>query len=142
MGKDRLYPESSSFRMSDHVLEAYITQHIEACTDPVIRFSWHGGEPTALGLDYFRKIVELQHKYRPSGRRILNGIQTNGILLDEEWCGFLAAEQFEVGLSLDGPKEFHDAYRVDKDGSPTFTKVSNSLRMMQNAGLKSTFLPP
>jgi uncharacterized protein len=95
--KERLYPDGESFRMPHDLLEAYIVQHIDASPDEVIRFSWHGGEPTLLGLDYFRTIVELQRKHRPSGRPIANGIQTNGTLLNDAWCSFLAAEGFAVG---------------------------------------------
>ena len=90
--KEHLYPKGESFRMPDSILEKYIIQHIDASSDSVINFSWHGGEPTLLGLDYFRKIVELQRKHQPPNQRITNGIQTNGTLLDEDWCRFLAAE--------------------------------------------------
>jgi uncharacterized protein len=121
--KRHLYAKNEPFRMPDDLLEEYIIQHIDASPDDVIRFSWHGGEPTVLGLDYFRKIVALQRKHRPAGRVIANGMQTNGILLDEEWCRFLAAEGFAVGLSLDGPREMHDRYRVTGDGEPTFVQT-------------------
>ena len=116
---EHLYPKGESFRMADDVLEQYIAQHIEACSDEVIRFSWHGGEPLMLGLDYFHNIVALQRKYQPSNQRIINGIQTNGTLLDESWCHFLAEEGFAVGISLDGPRAIHDRYRVTKDGRST-----------------------
>ena len=82
-------------------------------------FSWHGGEPTTLGVDFFRKAVELERKHKPAGWRIRNGIQTNGVLLDDEWGRFLAAEDFSIGLSLDGPAELHDPYRVTRGGQPT-----------------------
>ncbi|MBI4191383.1 MAG: radical SAM protein [Betaproteobacteria bacterium] len=114
LGKKDLYPKAKLFRMADDLLESYIVQHIEACPKKAILFSWHGGEPTLLGLDYFRRIVELQRKHRPAEREILNGIQTNGTLLDEAWCRFLAAEGFYVGISMDGPKELHDRYRITK----------------------------
>ena len=94
-------------RMSDDLLETYIVQHIETCADPVIQFSWHGGEPTLLGLDAFHTIVTLQEKHRPADRVITNGMQTNGSLLNDEWCRFLAAEGFTVGLSMDGPEALH-----------------------------------
>ncbi len=129
--KKDLYPQAGLFRMADDLLERYIVQHIEACPKESILFSWHGGEPTVLGLDYFRRIVELQHKHRPAGREILNGIQTNGTLLDEEWCRFLAAEGFYVGLSMDGPKEFHDRYRVTKGEKTTHKQVLQSFRLLQ-----------
>jgi len=117
--KEHLYPKGESFRMPDDVLEAYIAQHIEAFPGPVINFSWHGGEPTLLGISYFRKIVALQRKYQPTNRRVTNGVQTNGTLLNEDWCRFLATEDFSVGLSLDGPAELHDQFRVTKGQTPT-----------------------
>jgi uncharacterized protein len=129
--KKDLYRKSEQFRMSDDILEQYIIQHIDASDAPVINFSWHGGEPTMLGLDYFRKIVELQRKHQPPGRQIRNGIQTNGTLLDEEWCRFLAAEGFGVGLSLDGPKELHDLYRVSKKQEPTYEQVMRGYALLQ-----------
>ncbi len=121
--KRSLYLDENSFRMPDDILEEYILQHIETTPDQVISFSWHGGEPTLLGLDYFRKIVGLQHKHQPPHRQIINGIQTNGTLIDEEWCRFLAAEGFAVGISLDGPQEMHDSYRLTKGGKPTYEQA-------------------
>ncbi len=129
--KKDLYPDTATFRMPDTLLEQYIAQHIEASPVQAILFSWHGGEPTVLGLDYFRRIVELQRKYRPPGREILNNIQTNGTLLDEAWCQFLAAEGFLVGLSLDGPKELHDHYRIDKQERATHKSVLQAFRLLQ-----------
>ena len=138
--KEHLYPEGESFRMPDEVLEEYIVQHIDASPETVIRFSWHGGEPTVLGLDYFRKVVELQRRYLPPGRRIVNGIQTNGTLLDEDWCRFLAKEDFAVGLSLDGPQEMHDRYRVTKDGKPTHELTMRGYRFLQEHGVYTDIL--
>ena len=129
--KEHLYPKGESFRMPDDILEEYIVQHIDASPDPEISFSWHGGEPTILGLDYFRKIVALQRKHQPPNRRITNGIQTNGTLLDEDWCRFLAAEGFAVGISLDGPQELHDRYRVTKDQKPTHKKTMRGYKLLQ-----------
>ncbi len=129
--KEDLYPGGEAPRMADDLLERYIVQHIEACPKDVIFFLWHGGEPTILGLDYFRRIVELQRKYRPAGRQILNGIQTNGVLLDEEWCRFLAAESFHVGLSIDGPKELHDRYRLARGGQATHKQAMAAYRMLK-----------
>lgn len=129
--KEHLYPKGESFRMPDSILEEYIVQHIGASPEPEIRFSWHGGEPTLLGLDYFRKIVELQRRHQPPNQRILNGIQTNGILLDEDWCRFLASEGFAVGLSLDGPQEMHDLYRVTKDQKPTHAQTMRAYKLLQ-----------
>jgi uncharacterized protein len=129
--KEHLYPKGESFRMPDRVLEEYIVQHIDASSDPVINFSWHGGEPTVLGLDYFRKIVALQRKHQPLKRRITNGMQTNGTLLDEDWCRFLAEENFAVGLSLDGPQDMHDRYRVTKDQKPTFKQTMRGYELLK-----------
>ena len=129
--KEHLYPKGKSFRMPDEILEAYIVQHINASPETVIRFSWHGGEPTVLGLGYFRKIVALQRKHQPSNRRIANGIQTNGTLLDESWCRFFAAEGFAVGFSLDGTQEMHDQYRVTKDQKPTHEQAMRGYKLLQ-----------
>ena len=137
---EHLYPKGESFRMADDVLERYIAQHIEACPDEVIRFSWHGGEPTVLGLDYFRKIVALQRKYQPSNRQIINGMQTNGTLLDEQWCRFMAEEGFAVGLSLDGPREIHDQYRVTKDGRPTHELTMRGYQLLRNYDVSTDIL--
>jgi uncharacterized protein len=117
--KRSLYPDAGASKMPESLLEEYIVQHIEATSGPEVTFSWHGGEPTTLGVDFFRKAVELQRKHTPAGWRIRNGIQTNGVLLDEAWCRFLVAEHWRVGLSLDGPAELHDAYRVTRGGQPT-----------------------
>ncbi len=129
--KHDLYPDAVSFRMTDDVLEYYIRQHIMACPSDTVTFSWHGGEPTVLGLDYFRKVVALQRQHRPFGRRIFNGIQTNGVLLDEEWCRFLAAEGFGVGLSLDGPAELHDCYRVTRGQEPTHKQTMRGYELLR-----------
>ncbi|MBN1400518.1 MAG: anaerobic sulfatase maturase [Anaerolineae bacterium] len=130
-----LYPEAEMLRMPDDLLESYIAEHIAACPTSTILFSWHGGEPTLLGVDFYRKVVALQRKHAPTGRRILNGIQTNGMLLDEAWCRFLRAEGFAVGLSLDGPQALHDAYRVTRGGGPTHERVMRSWRLLQRYGI-------
>ncbi|MBC8498186.1 anaerobic sulfatase maturase [Candidatus Bathyarchaeota archaeon] len=138
--KEHLYPEGESFRMPDDILEAYIAQHIDASPETVIRFSWHGGEPTVLGLDYFRKIVALQRKHKPPNRRITNGIQTNGTLLDEDWCRFLAKEGFAVGLSLDGPQEMHNRHRVTKDQKPTHEQTMLGYKLLHKHGVYTEIL--
>jgi len=129
--KQHLYPKGEVFRMPDELLEEYIVQHIDACPVPTINFSWHGGEPLLLGLDYFRKIAALQRKHKPSHQRITNGIQTNGLLLDEDWCRFLAAEGFAVGLSLDGPEELHDRYRVTRGQNSTHAQVMRGYGLLR-----------
>lgn len=127
----RLYPAGEMPRMPLDLLEDYIVQHFEASPGPVTRFSWHGGEPTVLGLDYFRAIVSLERKHRPPGRRIANGIQTNGLLVDDAWARFFAAEGFTVGLSLDGPADLHDPYRVTRGHEPTHARVVRALERLQ-----------
>ncbi len=107
-------------RMTGALLTRYLSEHLSASPDEVVRFSWHGGEPTVLGLDYFRAVVEIERRLAPPGRRIANGLQTNGTLLDDEWGRFLAAEGFSVGLSLDGPREIHDRHRRSRDGRGSF----------------------
>jgi uncharacterized protein len=138
--KESLYPDDTSFRMPDDILEAYILQHIETTPDPVIGFSWHGGEPTLLGLDYFHKIVDLQRKHQPPDRRIVNGIQTNGTLLDEEWCRFLSAEGFGVGISLDGPEALHDSHRLTRGGKPTHRQALRGYELLRQHGISCDVL--
>ena len=138
--KEHLYPKDEKFQMTDETLEDYIVQHIDASPEAVIRFSWHGGEPTVLGLDYFRRIVALQRKHQPPDRSIVNGIQTNGTLLDEEWCRFFAREGFAVGLSLDGPPEMHDLYRVTKDQKPTHDQTMHGYKLLQKHGVYTDIL--
>ena len=131
LDKDQLYPEDEVFQMSENILEDYIVQHIEASPEDVVTFSWHGGEPTILGVDYFHRIVELQHKHKPPNKTIVNGIQTNGALIDEEWCRFFAKEGFAVGLSLDGPQEMHDQFRLTKDNNPTFEQTLRGYSLLK-----------
>lgn len=138
--KKDLYPKAESFRMADDLLEEYIIQHIEACPKELIFFAWHGGEPTILGIDYFQRIIELQQKHRPPERTILNGIQTNGTLLDEEWCRFLARHRFQVGISMDGSKYLHDRYRVTKKGESTHKQVLQAYRLLRKYGIECDIL--
>jgi uncharacterized protein len=138
--KEHLYPKGETFQMSDETLEDYIVQHIDASPEAVIRFSWHGGEPTLLGLNFFRKIVALQRKHRPPNRSIVNGIQTNGTLLTEEWCRFFAREGFAVGISIDGPPEMHDLYRVTKDQKPTHEQTMRGYELLQEHGVYTDIL--
>ena len=128
--KERLYP-GSNFRMSDKVHEAYIKQLFEAHQVPQVTVAWQGGEPTLMGLDFFRRSIELQKKYVKRGTRIENTFQTNGILLNDEWCRFFHENNFLIGLSLDGPKELHDTYRKDKGDHGTFDRVVRAARLLQ-----------
>ncbi len=128
--KENLYPDEKSWVMSDDVLDKYIRDYITQQEVPVIRFAWQGGEPTLLGIDFFRKVVSLQHSYA-DGKSIENAFQTNGVLLNDEWGELLAAENFLVGLSVDGPRDLHDRYRVDKGGAPTFDRVMRGLECLK-----------
>jgi uncharacterized protein len=116
--------------MSDPVLEAYVRKYIEAVNEPEVVFAWQGGEPTLMGLAFFRKALRLQQRFG-KGRRIANTLQTNGVLLNDEWCRFLADNRFLVGLSLDGPQDIHDRYRKDRSGNPTFQKTVQALERMR-----------
>lgn len=138
--KKQLFPETDTFRMPEILLEEYLVQHIEACPEPVIRFSWHGGEPTVLGVDYLKKITELQRRHKPENREIANGMQTNGTLLDLEWCEFLAEEHFFVGLSLDGPADCHDRFRMDVAGNPSFKRAIKGYELLQRFGVQTDIL--
>jgi uncharacterized protein len=126
--------------MPDDLLEEYIVQHLAACPDEVIRFSWHGGEPTLLGLDFYRRAAALQRKYCPPGRIIANGMQTNGVLLDEAWGRFLAEEGFAVGLSLDGPEEVHDRHRLTKNGKPSFEQTMRGYDILKRHNVSTDIL--
>ena len=132
--KERLYPGTKKFRMPDDVLETYVRDYIAAQARQGVAeiwFAWQGGEPTMLGVDFFRRIVALQEQYGPVGRTIRNALQTNGTLLDEEWAEFLKANDFLVGLSIDGPRELHDRYRIDRAERPTFDKVMAAVDLLR-----------
>ena len=128
--KENLYGKKQDFAMPDAVLESYISQFITAQDAPAISFAWQGGEPTLLGVDFFRKVVAIQNKYA-NGRTIENAFQTNGVLLDDRWGEFLAENHFLIGISIDGPADLHDFYRVDKGGAPTFHRVMRGLRFLK-----------
>lgn len=134
--KEQLLGSNSNFRMSDEVLETHIRQYIEGQDGDEVVFSWQGGEPTLLGVPFFEKVMALEHKYKRAGQRIENDLQTNGILLDDDWCKFLKKHRFLVGLSIDGPEELHDAYRRAKGGQPTFKKVFAAAELLHKHGVR------
>ncbi len=117
-------------RMSDEVLAKLVKDYMQLCFG-VVGFAWQGGEPTLMGVDFFNRAVELQKKYGSNGQEVSNTLQTNGILLDDNWCRFLHDNKFLLGISIDGPKEFHDKYRVDHSGSGTFGKVMRGINNCQ-----------
>jgi uncharacterized protein len=138
--KTALYPRSGPARMEESLLEAYIVQHLQAAAGGEVRFSWHGGEPTLLGVDYFRTIVTLQKKHAPPDVRLFNALVTNGTLLDEAWCSFLEEEGFAVGLSLDGPADLHDAYRVTRGKGPTHALVMRGWNLLRRHRIPTDIL--
>ncbi|HXS75580.1 MAG TPA: anaerobic sulfatase-maturation protein [Terracidiphilus sp.] len=127
--KEKLYPGTQKWGMSGEVLERYIRDYIASQPQDEVHFAWQGGEPTLLGLDFFRTVVELQKRYA-NGKQIHNALQTNGVLIDDEWGEFLAENGFLVGVSIDGPRELHDCYRVDKGQAPTFERVMRGIETL------------
>ena len=134
LDKEVLYP-GSKFRMSEPVLEQYIRQLIEAHQTNEVNIAWQGGEPTLMGLDFYRRVLVLVEKYRRPGMTFLHTMQTNGTLLNDEWVAFFKEHNFLIGISIDGPRVLHDAYRVDKGGKPTFDSVMRGLRLLQKHGV-------
>ena len=129
--KKNLYKKVNDFRITDQILEKYIKDYIESQQVPVVSFVWQGGEPTLLGLDFFKKAVQLQQKYA-GNKRIENAFQTNGTLLDENWCSFFRDNNFLVGISIDGPEHLHDYYRTYKAGDkPSFKDVMKGISLLQ-----------
>jgi uncharacterized protein len=133
--KKDLYPLERNFLMSDDILERYIITHIGASGDDVIGFSWHGGEPLLAGIDFYRKVLRIQAAHTPSDKTVLNGIQTNGTLIDEKWSRFLSKEGFIIGISIDGPDDLHDIYRRKKDDGSTWEKVYDGFQLLKKHGV-------
>ena len=140
--KESLYPEThgSTWRMSDEVLDTYIRSYIEAQSVPEVHFAWQGGEPTLLGVPFFERVVALQRQYRRPGMVVHNAFQTNGTLLDDAWGEFLHRHHFLVGLSMDGPREIHDHFRVDKGGKPSFDAVYRGLECLRRHRVEHNIL--
>jgi len=136
----KYYERSHRFKMPDVLLEEYVRQYIEASPGPTVVFVWHGGEPTLAGLEFYRRAVELQKRYLPVGWTCWNNLQTNGTLLDEDWCSFLAEAHFDVGLSIDGAPWVHDAYRRDKAGRGTYELAVAAVRRLQARGVQPDLL--
>lgn len=137
--KELLYP-GSNFRMNEEVLENYISQLIESHHDRKVTVAWQGGEPTLMGVSFYRRAIELQEKYRKQGMIFENTMQTNGTLLNDEWCEFFRDNGFLIGISLDGPRQLHDTYRRDKKGGPTFDRVMNGIQLLQKHGVEYNVL--
>lgn len=134
LDKKELYPEKTTL-MDNDLLREYIIQHIAATTEEIILFSWHGGEPMLAGIEFYRNAVAIQKQHLLPGKKLVNGIQTNGTLLDEEWCRFLSKEGFLVGISLDGTEEWHNQFRTSRKGDGTFQMVIKGLKLLQKYGI-------
>lgn len=139
LSKEMLYP-GSRFRMADELLEEYIRQYIEAQQVPEVNIAWQGGEPTMMGVDFFRRSVALVEKYKKPQQTIQYTMQTNGTLLDDEWGEFLKEHDFLMGISFDGPPELHDVYRVNKGGQGSFKQVLRGLRVLQKHNVEYNIL--
>ena len=139
LSKEMLYP-GSRFRMADDLLETYIKQLLESHRAPEVVVAWQGGEPTLMGLDFFERSIEYVRRYQRPGQSVSYTIQTNGTRLDDEWCAFFKQNRFLVGLSIDGPREMHDTYRVDKGGAGTFDDVMRGWNRLRKHGVDVNIL--
>lgn len=128
--KEDLLNQPKRPRMAESLLELHIKQYIEAQSGPSVDFTWQGGEPTLMGLDFFKKVIYYQNKYKKVNQTIFNDIQTNGTLLDDQWCSFIKENGFLVGLSIDGPESLHDQYRYSKTNKPTFKRVLKAVDLL------------
>ena len=137
--KAALYPDANRHRMSAEVLERFLHDYLPVA-GPQPSFGWQGGEPTLMGLDFFRKVVSLQRRFGRNGQVIGNGLQTNGVLIDKEWAEFLARWKFLIGISIDGPPEVHDRYRLNHGGDPSLERVLTGLRHLQRADVEHNAL--
>jgi uncharacterized protein len=139
LSKQALYP-NDKHRMSEATLEAYISQLLESHRTPEVIVAWQGGEPTLMRLDFFRRAVELAEKHRRPGQTVQHTFQTNGILIDDDWCAFFKQHNFLIGLSVDGPRELHDTYRSDRRGQGTFDLVMRGWRLLRQYGVEFNIL--
>ena len=137
---DTIADVSGPRRMSDELLELFIRQYIEASEGPEVHIVWHGGEPAFAGLDFYRLALELQKRYLPQGWSCRNNLQTNGVLLDDEWAAFIAEARFDVGLSIDGVEGLHDLYRKDYAGKGSHKNAVAAVRRLQAHGVQPDLL--
>ena len=133
--KSKLYQNNPKHVMSEELLEKFIEEYINSQTMPQVMFTWHGGETLMRPLSFYKKAMELQKKYA-RGRTIDNSIQTNGTMLTDEWCEFFRENNWLVGVSIDGPQEFHDEYRKNKQGKPSFVKVMQGINLLKKHGVE------
>ncbi len=140
LDKGKFSTHEKQTRINMTLLEKMISQAIEGNPGPVISFIWHGGEPTLAGLDFYRQVVSIERKYMTPGKEIWNNLQTNGLLLDERWCEFLAANNFDVGVSIDGTEAVHDTNRRDLGGNGTYARVAHAVDLLKCAGIEPDLL--
>ena len=133
--KSKFYPDVKNHIMTDQILEKFIKEYMECQTMQEVLFTWHGGETLMRPISFYKKALELQRKYA-GGRQIDNCIQTNGTLLNDEWCQFFKENNFLVGVSIDGPQEFHDEYRRNRQGLPSFYKVMKGIELLKKHGVE------
>src|SRR6266536_3114192 len=133
--KEKLYPGTKNWMMREDVLETYIRQYIESQPQENVSFAWQGGEPTLLGIAWFENVLHLQQKYA-QGKHVENVLQTNGVTLDAAWAEFFATNNFLIGISIDGPRELLDAYRVNKGQQSTFDRVMHGIEVLKGAGVQ------
>ncbi|MBT3336484.1 MAG: anaerobic sulfatase maturase [Anaerolineae bacterium] len=139
LSKESLYP-GSDFRMSDEVLKNYIKQYVQSQPTPDVTITWQGGEPTLMGLDFFKRATQYADQFKRPKQRVSFAIQTNGVLLDDEWGKFLRKNRYLVGISIDGPAHLHDIYRQDKGGKPTFERVLAGLKILKKYRVEHNIL--
>lgn len=136
LDKKELYSESTKFKLSDELLEKFIAQYMEAQTMQPILFTWHGGEPLLRDINFYKQALLLQKKYAEKrGIQVSNSLQTNGTLLNDEWCRFFKENNFLIGISIDGPQKYHDYYRKDKNQNNTFDKVIRGISLLRKHGV-------
>ncbi len=130
----------ANIRMSDSLLETYIRDYIAQCGGEVVSFTWHGGEPTLAGLDFYEKVMELEKKYLPEGKQCWNNLQTNALLINEDWCRFLKKHHWDIGVSIDGTRYVHDLYRHDAGGNGTYERVQKAVKLLEKNGIHPDLL--
>ena len=140
LGKGEVSRPDSNAIMDDGTLENYIRQHYSASSGDTVLFTWHGGEPLLAGIDFYKKAVTFQKRYLPPGKSFLNGLQTNGTLITNEWCDFFVENGFSVGISIDGPELFHDSTRRRKNKTGSFEKVISGHRLLREHGINPEIL--
>jgi uncharacterized protein len=139
LDKDLLYPGPSQ-SMGEDQLQEYVRAFLDSQPDGPVTFTWQGGEPTLMGLDFFRRAVEFGEEYRRSAQDVSHSFQTNGVMINDKWAQLLAENNFLVGLSIDGPKDIHDSFRVNKAGRGTFDQVVRGWRCLQRHGVETNIL--